>query len=92
MCNINLSGLPFFILVSCSHFLKEHSQGRSCSFSPLISSDICTFCIGIFAALLLSSYEAHKSERDSLCNLEHLIYLLYHQLSDSIIWAILSAG
>lgn len=92
MCNINLSGPLFFNFVSCSHFLKEHSQGRSCSFPLLVHSDICILYLRIFAALLLTSCEAHRSERDSVCNLEHLIYLLYHPLSDSIIWAILSVG
>ena len=92
MCNICLSGPPFFDFVSCSLFLKEHSQGRSCSFSPLVPSYICSLFIRIFAAVLLTSYEAHRSERDSLCHLEDLIYLLYHPLSDSIIRAILSAG
>lgn len=90
MCNINLSGTTVFNFVYCSHFLKEHSQGRSC-FSPSVLSDICILFIRSFAALLLTSYEAHRSECVSLCNLEHLIYLLYHPLSDSIIWAILSA-
>lgn len=90
MCNINLCGTHFFNFVYCSHFLKEHSEGRSCSFSPLVLSHICILFIRSFAALLLTSNEAHRSEHVSLCNLEHLIYLLYHPLSDSVIWAILS--